>query len=369
MKNVFRNLAWTLFLALAFAAQHPVSAAPWLTAYYCTWTLASPTPDQLDLKGVTHLIFFTLNPNADGTLSDPKSAVAANAEAVKSAAHKAKAKVLICIGAGDSQAAFEGAISPANQGAFIQNIAAWVDLNGYDGVDIDMEPIPASDAAAYQSFIRALRAALGRHKVLTAAVEPFGDPTIFVPIQKEFDQINIMTYDLSGPWQGWCSWYNSNLYSAGKTMPSNGRPMPSCDLDVTNYISAGIIPSKLAIAASFFGRDWSGVTASMQDITGATIQDITYEQIIDKYYDDADYHWDPDAHAAYLSLRTTTPVQFISYDNPQLCQDKAQYVLSKKLGGLMCWNIGQQYFPNLPNDQQNPLLTAVYTALKTSAKK
>jgi len=93
----------------------PACASPWVSAYYCTWTLASPTPENLDLRGVTDLIFFSLNPNPDGTLSDLNGTVAANAAAVKLAAHKARAKVLICIGSGGSGASFEGAISPANQ--------------------------------------------------------------------------------------------------------------------------------------------------------------------------------------------------------------------------------------------------------------
>jgi len=364
-----RSAAVLLLIVSAIAIQSRAIASPWVTAYYCTWTLTSPTPDNLDLHGITDLIFFSLKPNPDGTLSDPNGTVAANAAAVKLAAHKAKAKILICIGSGGSGLSFEGAISPANQTAFVQNIVAWVHTNGYDGVDVDMEPVSTEDGPAYQSFIRARRAALGPHALLTAAVQPYGDATVFAPIQTDFNQINIMTYDLSGPWAGWCSWFNSNLYTAKNTMPSNGRPMPSCDQSLQTYITAGIAPSKLAISACFYGMAWTGDTGPMQNITGATTLAITYEQIVDKYYTPDVAQWDPNTHASYLSLRTITPVQFISYDSPQLCQDKVKYVLSNHLGGLMCWNIGQQYCPTHPVADQNPLLTAISTEFESSGKK
>ena len=172
-----------------------------------------------------------------------------------------------------------------------------------------------------------------------------------------------MTYDLSGPWADWSSWYNSNLYTAGKTMPSNGHPMPSCDQSVQTYITAGIAPSKLSISACFYGTAWTGDTAPLQSITGATTLDITYEQIVDKYYTDSAFQWDPDTHAAYLSLSATTQLAFISYDSPQLCQDKVNYVLTNKLGGLMSWNIGQQYSHSI-GDQKSLFESGLFPTKK-----
>ena len=357
--------AWLSAAALicgAIILQSPTTAAPWVSAYYCSWTLTSPAPANLDLRAVTHLMFFALKPNPDGSLSDPNATMSSSASAVKAAAHNAGRKVLICIGGGGTAPQFESAINPSNQSTFVQNIVNWVVGNGYDGVDIDMEPLSSADGPAFQSFIRNLRTALGRKLLITVGAEPSGDATIFTPIQSDVDQINVMTYDLSGPWSGWCSWYNSNLYSAGQIMPSNGHAMPSCDGSIENYIGAGIAPSKLAIAAAFYGTQWTGDCVPMQSITGVTVQNITYEEIADKYYNGSNSYWDPKADASYLSLAITTN-QFISYDSQQLCKDKVDYVLKKGLGGLMCWNIGQQYCPTHPTSDQNPLLTAIYTEL------
>jgi chitinase len=366
-------LAAALTTCAALNISQKASAAPWITAYYPTWTITSPAPANIDMRAITHLVFFSLTPTAAGGLTDTSGGlIAANAQAVKATAHGAGKKVLICIGGGGSGPQFEGAIAPASRAAFVENIVNWVTANGYDGVDIDMEPVTASDAANYEAFIEALRAALDKAKpglLLTAAAEPAGVPKVFAAVQKDFDQINVMTYDLSGNWDGWVSWHNSNLYTGGLALPG-GRPLPSCDSVVQSYLSAGIPASKLAIGAAFYGNMWTGVTGPRQALDkNVTTTDVTYADIMTTYYPTGAYHWDSTASAPYLSLETSHPPAFISYDDPALCAAKVKYVKAKGLGGLVCWSIGQQYMPDKPAGQQNPLLTAIYTALNLPAAK
>lgn len=49
---------------------------------------------------------------------------------------------------------------PTARGALIENLAQTLAAQGFGGVDIDFEYIPAEDAAAYADFIRAVRARL-----------------------------------------------------------------------------------------------------------------------------------------------------------------------------------------------------------------
>ena len=341
-------------------------ATPWVSAYYTTWTVGSPAPANIDMRAITHLLFFALAPNSDGTLTDTDGGITANASAVKSVAHNAGKKVLICIGGGGTAPAFRGAISSAHRAAFVTNIVNWVTANGYDGVDLDMEPMASTDATDYQAFVTALRTALGTGKLLTAAVEPYGFPSIFAPIQSQFDQINIMTYDMSGAWPGWCSWHNANLYQGGQYMPSTGNPMPSCEGALNGYISAGVPKTKLAIGAAFYGTQWTYVTGPMQATNASsTNTNYTYAQIMDSYYTAGSYHWDAAAHASYLGITSSSPVQFISYDDTRLVGEKMNYVINAGLGGLMCWSIGQQYRPSQTGTAQQALLDAIYTAYGT----
>ena len=74
----------------------------------------------------------------------------------------------------------------------------------------------------------------------------------FASIQDKFDQINIMTYDLSGPYPGWVTWFNSPIYDGGYTFPGTDRLiLPSVNGAVNNFIGNGVAPGKLAVGLPF----------------------------------------------------------------------------------------------------------------------
>ena len=169
----------------------------------------------IDFTAVTHVIHFAATPMPNGALNTNANGLTlAKSSDIVSRTHTAGRKVLICIGGGGSQAGFQGAASGANLPAFISNITNFMAVRGYDGVDIDWEPLPTTDAQRFTNLINGLRIALNgfpQPKMLTAAVgayPPYGDsPTaqyvMFAALQSQFDQINVMAYDMSGPYDGW----------------------------------------------------------------------------------------------------------------------------------------------------------------------
>ena len=130
--------------------------------------------------------------------------------------------------------------------------------NNYDGLDIDWEPLAAADILQYTNFMTTLRAAIPG-AMLTAAAPAYpqyGDPpdaifAVFASLQGTLDQINIMTYDLSGPYPGWITWFNSPIYDGGYTFPSTGGPLPSIDGAVDNYVNNGVNLSSSVSACRF----------------------------------------------------------------------------------------------------------------------
>ena len=50
-------------------------------------------------------------------------------------------------------------------------------------------------------------------------------------------------------------------------------------------------------------------------------------------------YWDDRCKAPYIYDSETG--LFISYDDPESIACKADFVVSKKLGGMMCWQTGQ----------------------------
>jgi chitinase len=359
-------------------------AAFWTTGYYPGWEQAGMPASNIDFTTLTHIIHFSVGPNPNGTLdSSANSITTGNSADVVSRAHAAGKKVLICVGGSETESEFQGATSIANLSVFINNLTNFMATRGYDGVDIDWEPLPSADAQQYTNLVTGLRSALNgfpQHKLLTAAVgayPPYGDSltaeyVMFAALQSQFDQINIMTYDLSGPYDGWVTWFNSPIYDGGYRFPSNGNLLPSVDGAVKNFLTNGVAPAKLGIGIAFYGYLWTGgsgtssvsITQPRQSWTNApTATAIRYSTIMTDYYQSNLYHWDTNAQSAYLSITNANPTNntFISYDDQRTCQAKVSYARNHGLGGVMIWELAQDH----QSGQSSPLVQALKQALAT----
>jgi chitinase len=339
---------------------------------------------QLDFATLTHVIHFAATPNANGTLdSNANGLTPAYSADLISRAHTAGRKVLICVGGGGTQAGFQGAASPANRATFINNIITLMTSRGYDGVDIDWEPVPTSDASSFTNLITGLRSALNglpQPKLLTVAAgayPPYGDPptahyAMFAALQSQFDQINVMTYDMAGPYPGWVTWFNSPMFDGGYRFPSTGGLVPSINAAFDNFLSAGVAANKLGVGVAFYGYVWTGASGAptvgvvlpRQSWTVApTMTAQRYRTIMDTYFQSNRYHWDASAQAAYLSVTNANPTNniFLSYDDSRTCQAKVSYARNRGLGGVMIWALGQDHVSGQPE----PLLQAIQQALNT----
>jgi len=257
-------------------------------------------------------------------------------------------------------------LSDAVRPTFLRNLLLLVMARGYDGVDIDMEPIQDSDIPAYTSFIEELRKALNDVKpgmALTAAVE--WEPQLFASLQSQFDQINIMTYVMSGPWEGFNTWFNSPLNApTNQSMP--GGPYPS-DLDlIDSFIKAGVSPGKIGFGIPFFGEVWTGATGPKQSIAGTAMTETDYHDIMDTYYLPSAYNWDAVAAVPYLSIAAPQKA-FVSYDDERSCSAKVDWSVKHGLGGVMIWELAGGYRANQPEGQRQKLLEAVKKAVDGTA--
>ena len=339
---------------------------------------------KIDFTALTHVIHFSVVPNSDGTLNSSANSVSpANSADIITPAHAANVQVLICVGGADSESAFQAASSPAKLSTFINSLTNFMAARGYDGVDIDWEPLPASDAQQYTNLVNGLRSALNgfsQHKLLTAAAgayPPYGDPVMaqyqmFATLQSQFDQINIMTYDLSGPYGGWVTWFNSPIYDGGYHFPSTGGLVPSVDGAVAKFLASGIVAAKLGIGIAFYGYLWTGgsgtspicITQPRQSWTTApTAKAISFNNVMAGNYQPNLYHWDASAQSAYLGITNAFPTNniFLSYDDQRTCQAKVSYARNHGLGGVMIWELAQDHVPDMPD----PLLQAVKQSLAT----
>ena len=347
----------------------------WCTGYLPGWEQGGMPASNIDFSVVTHVIHFSVTPNSDGTLDTNLNVIAPSYTAdLVGRAHSAKRQALICVGGGGTS--FQNAVSSANLSGFVTRLTNFMAVGNYDGIDVDWEPLNDSDKTLFTNFVTHLRTAMdgfSTHKLLTVAVPTGTTPSLITSVQARFDQINLMTYDLSGPYSGWVTWFNAPIYNEGITFQSvPGESVPSIDGAVTNFLAAGIATNKLGIGIPFYGYVWrggtgtstGGVTGPNQDwSTTPTMTAYTYNDLMSSNFAAAQYHYDSNAQAAYFSITNTQAANdmFISFNDPRACAATASYARNRGLGGFIIWELAQDHQAGKPD----PLLQAIKQALQS----
>jgi len=367
MRKIYIHLLGFFMTLILFSACAPIKEkAPrilWISAYYAGWTQGCKSsghldPEEIDYSALTHIIHFAIVPNSDGSIDfSTKCIFPENSYNLVTAAHAGRKKVLISVGGWLTEARFLDATNDINRQKFIKSLINFMISRSYDGIDIDWEPLSPLSTYQYSKFIIELRNALDQltpRPLLTAAVK--NNQPLFAELQDKFDQINILSYVLSGPRSGWITWHNAPLYDGGYRFPRTGLLVPSTDSLVNDFIKAGVKKEKLGIGIAFFGYVWSGgegtatggVTEPGQTWTvPPSAEEIPYYEIMEKYYQPERYRWHKPARAAYLSIDNAGSENdsFISYDDEASCKEKIAYVKKKGLGGIMIFELGGGWRP------------------------
>lgn len=390
-----------LFCAVvAVATAQPAQAQeaarePWVTMYFAAWTHRVGESDgwvrteDIDWDAFTQMVYFALRAESDGSVccTDESGRMRpARVAAIVEAAHAHRKPVLIAIGGWGNYEPFRAAIRSGTRARFVSTLVEYMARWGFDGIDVDMEPIQAGDRADYIAFVRELRAAMDAHTSpmlgrprLTAAVQ--WEPSIFAAIQDVMDEINLMTYDMSGRWSAQ-SWHNAPL-RRGRTTDV------SAETEVERFVAAGVDPARLGIGIDFYGYTWQGgrradatgegMTAPEQRWLGGsppTVTDnVSFRDLAARYGLTGDgsthplYRWDPVAGAAYLSVDRPGSADdvFVSYEDARAIRDKLAFVRERGLGGVIVWELGGGFRDTAPPGERSVLLDAVRAAMEEGA--
>ncbi len=268
-----------------FSTRRPVeapayNAQPWVTGYLPAYHHNGRDiafMDDADYGMLSHIAHAAAMPRPDGTLDvDTNSFQPESRKLAVQLAHEHHRPILLVITGQHEQ--FSAAISPSIQQTFIANILQLLDTDGYDGVDIDMEPVTLDENQAnpdFSAFITELHKALqtrtsaqlGRAPLLTTAIGS-RDRHIMAALADKFDQINLMSYDMAQPYEGWVPWFDSALHNGGLVFPGFSHQVPSIENWVNDFLQAGVPRRKLGIGISFDVACWQGgETTSGQGVT------------------------------------------------------------------------------------------------------
>lgn len=334
--------------------------------YYASWAAAQYPIAEIEWSGLTHIAMAFYLPKAGGVLELASGNDKLAADLI-AAAHAHGVKAVASIGGSDTQSGFKLASGSAAIPTFISNLLALLDV-GYDGIDIDWEPMDKADEPVVVNIAQRLRAA--RPGVLLTV--PIGELNVnmkndlsgYVEIAAVYDQLNIMSYGQAGTWSGWKSWHSSALYHKDSATPT------SIDSTVKLYLAAQVPAAKLGIGIGFYGLCYtSPVTGPDQALNGSKLAAsdgaISYATIMGQYWSAEARQWDDLAKVPYLSFAAPhgpNNCTYISYDDEQSIAEKGAYVKAKGLGGVIQWELNEGYLGTAAAGQRNPLLKAIQQA-------
>lgn len=186
----------------------------------------------------------------------------------------------------------------------------------------------------YIQLLAALRVSLPSPSFILTSALPAGEWALrninLSQASNHLDFINLMAYDFSGPWTTLCG-HQAQLDTPAH--PYSSDAIISCRSAVTYLRSKGVPSTKILLGIPAYGRSFLGATKVGDPYVGHGGEEGTYEyQILPR---PGAQEWvDQQVGAAFC---VGGDGGFVSYDNPQTVQLKAQFAKQQRLGGLFYW--------------------------------
>jgi GH18 family chitinase len=285
---------------------------------------------QMDLGLVTHINYFAIKVNADGSLNT-SGVTNANVSTVVNAAHARGVGVSITVG---PQTFATVAADPAARANFATNIVAYCLARNLDGVDIDWEPPDRTLAQTgnYALLINDLYKQTGPAGLkLTAATNPW---TMEIPVAatNQMDWVNVMCYDFD--------YANNSTYEAA--------------IDgLQRWTNHGVEKHKLLMGTPFYGRSgtsWSDTSSK------------TYGAFFNEYTAMHGQPPSPDTDVFVDNAGKTWIVNGVT-----TIQRKMAWVRDNGYGGAMIWELGQDHWDAAKKYDQYSLLPVINSMLRPPA--
>ncbi|MBL0195604.1 MAG: glycoside hydrolase family 18 protein [Myxococcales bacterium] len=346
----------------------------WLMAYYVGYERSLLPPADIEWANLTHLAVGAVLPKADGTLDttyaiDPVKGPAMAKELVD-LAHANNKKALVMVGGEGTHDGWVAAAAEKRLPTLVSALVALRKAVGYDGYDLDWEPVPPADEPALLALFRALRAA-DPGALLTMPVNWLATGTaavsgVYAKLAPLVDRLNIMTYGMARDWPGWKTWHSSALDGAAPGTPSSVKS------SVTAYLAAGVPAAKLGVGAGFYGTCWGGGVSAPGQTVGtskvlANDHVMSYRAIVEGYLKPGARKWDSVASVPYLGFAAPTGAQkctFVTYEDEESAAAKAAYVKTAGLGGVIVWTLNQGHLPSRPTGGRNPMMRTLHDGIR-----
>lgn len=272
---------------------------------------------HLDLTKITHLNIAFVNPDSTGQFHTPD-----DIKKVARLAHEKNVQVLLSIGGGSPPKYLLNFLVPDQQAAFITSLVTITTQNHLDGIDVDLEG--AMIDQNYESFVTNLKLALQvKKKAMTAAIASYYAEQYTDNALQQFDFVNVMSYDKTGPW------------NPDKPGQHASYSLATDDVEYWSNVRH-IAKEKLGLGLPFYGYGFG---------KGAP-EDMSYGDIVTQY---------PGSENA--DQVTVPGGGIIYYNGAATIKEKTKLALDST-GGIMIWQLLQDA------KNKHSLLTLIYNEVK-----
>jgi chitinase len=268
----------------------------------------------------------------------------------------------------------DASLTTESRAKFIDSAAEFIAQYQLDGLDIDWEypgmtgaghTFRPEDEQNFTELLSELRKRFDResHKnghrlylTIAAGASPdFLAHTEMAKVARIVDTVNLMCYDYYEPGSGPTTGHHAPLF----TNPQDPEKV-SADASVHAFEHAGVPASKLVLGVPLYGHAWGDVPDADHGLyqSGKPVPNVFASfSAIEANMLGHGYtrYWDPVAQVPWLY--NPDAHIFVSYEDEQSIAGKCKYVHTKKLAGIMVWDLED-------DDPSGKLMKAINACLR-----
>jgi GH18 family chitinase len=317
-------LLFTSITSQTVLAQSTLSSFK-IVGYYPIDQAMKADTSEVPFNRLTHIMLAFVNPDSLGNLNQDFGALTS----FINAARARNVKVLYSIGGGSYQGQYHQLLKDGKRQELVKNLVLKVTQHNADGIDVDLEEGYAFGANLdpnYGIFIKELAKALkAKNKLCTAALPSSPGNVVTQDVLTQFDFINIMSYDHTGPWS--------------PDRAENHASYSDAMDDLRYYLNTlKVSKDKLVLGVPFYGHGFG------PGLSDPVIPWMTYKEIVSTY-PGAEWvdHWHlPNGYIMH-------------YNGIHTIKNKTKLAM-KEAAGIMIWEVTY----DVPGGKS--LLNAIYQA-------
>ncbi|XP_076749063.1 chitinase-3-like protein 1 [Xylocopa sonorina] len=270
------------------------------------------------------------------------------------------------------------AANPEIRARFVQNVVNFLKEYDFDGLDLqwfypNQRGGKLADKENFVAMLKELREEFDKHgyilSVMVSAVKCVASLSYIISQMSQYVHfINLITYDFNGCWRnttGISAPLLSSLNESGVQAELN------VDSAIRYWLSQGAPADKLIVGIPAYGRSFTLADAANNTVGASTIGagnagPYTQEEGFLGYNEICEYlaqGWTVVRENEQFVPYAFNGNQWVGYDDAISIKEKANYVKSMDLGGMMLWSIDTDDFRGIGGEKY-PLLCAINKELR-----